>query len=343
MTLTFKGRLALWHMVVVAVLLAVAAAGAQWILSRTVLGTVIDDALLSLAETEAAALLADPAVPLRIHEMAPGPPPPRSCAWTSSSRSWISRATCSPGARPSGPPASARRRGSWPACVAARSCSRRGTTSARSPSGSRRCRSRWATDAPPSRWRCPSTTPRGPAHRAVALPGAVAQHPRRRRDHRDAARAAGAATHRPHRDDRPTPRRGEPRRALAASGHPGRDRAAGGHAQRHARPDRARRGGPAALHRGRLPRAELAPVPASRRARGDPPPAAGADRVRGSAAVVPGRGGAPVAPDRRAAHPGAARRRGRARGGTRALSRSGRSSTTRCAGSRPWRSGAASR
>ena len=76
MTLTFKSRLALWHMVVVAVLLGVAAAGAQWILSRTVLGTVIDDALLSLAETEAAALLADPAAPLRIHEMAPGTAPP---------------------------------------------------------------------------------------------------------------------------------------------------------------------------------------------------------------------------------------------------------------------------
>ena len=106
MTLTFKGRLALWHMVVVAVLLGVAAAGAQWILSRTVLGTVIDDALLSLAEAEAAALLADPAAPLRIHEMAPGTASPRSCVWTSSCRSWISRGACSPGARPSDPLAS---------------------------------------------------------------------------------------------------------------------------------------------------------------------------------------------------------------------------------------------
>jgi two-component system, OmpR family, sensor kinase len=76
MTLTFKSLLALWHVIVVAVILGGAAAGAQWILSRTVLGTVIDDALLSLAETEAAALLADPAAPLRIHEMAPGTAPP---------------------------------------------------------------------------------------------------------------------------------------------------------------------------------------------------------------------------------------------------------------------------
>jgi two-component system OmpR family sensor kinase len=63
-------------MAVVGLILAVAAAGAQWALSRTVLGTVIDDALLALAEAEAAALQADPAAPVRVHEMAPGTAPP---------------------------------------------------------------------------------------------------------------------------------------------------------------------------------------------------------------------------------------------------------------------------
>jgi two-component system OmpR family sensor kinase len=77
MALTFKTRLALWHMAVVAVILAVAAAGAQWALSRAVLRTIIDDSILALAESEAAALLADPtAAPARIHEMAPGTAPP---------------------------------------------------------------------------------------------------------------------------------------------------------------------------------------------------------------------------------------------------------------------------
>ncbi len=76
MALTFKARLTLWHMVVVAVILAVAAAGAQWALARAVLRTIIDDAILALAEGEAAALLADPAAPVRIHEMPPGTAPP---------------------------------------------------------------------------------------------------------------------------------------------------------------------------------------------------------------------------------------------------------------------------
>ena len=76
MALTFKARLVLWHMAVVGLILAVAAAGAQWALSRAVLGTVIDDALLALAEAEAAALQTDPAAPVRIHEMAAGTAPP---------------------------------------------------------------------------------------------------------------------------------------------------------------------------------------------------------------------------------------------------------------------------
>lgn len=73
---SFKARLVLWHMAVVAVILAGAAAGAQWALSRAVLRTIIDDAILAVAETEAAALLADPTVPVRIHEMAAGTAPP---------------------------------------------------------------------------------------------------------------------------------------------------------------------------------------------------------------------------------------------------------------------------
>jgi two-component system OmpR family sensor kinase len=76
MAVTFKTRLALGHMVVVAAILAAAAAGAHWALSRAVLGTVIDDAILALAETEAAALLADPTGPVRVQEMAPGTAPP---------------------------------------------------------------------------------------------------------------------------------------------------------------------------------------------------------------------------------------------------------------------------
>jgi two-component system OmpR family sensor kinase len=76
MGLTFKSRLALGHMAVVAVILAVAAAGAQWALSRAVLRTIIDDGILALAESEAAALLNDPTAPARIHEMPAGSAPP---------------------------------------------------------------------------------------------------------------------------------------------------------------------------------------------------------------------------------------------------------------------------
>jgi two-component system OmpR family sensor kinase len=75
MAVTFKTRLALWNMAVVAAILALAAAGAHWALSRAGLGTVIDDAILALAETEAAALLADPTAPVRVHEIPPGTAP----------------------------------------------------------------------------------------------------------------------------------------------------------------------------------------------------------------------------------------------------------------------------
>jgi two-component system OmpR family sensor kinase len=74
--LSFKTRLWLGHVVVLAVMLALAAFGADWALRRVVLGRVIDDAILSLASTEAAALQTDPGQTVRVHEVAPGAGPP---------------------------------------------------------------------------------------------------------------------------------------------------------------------------------------------------------------------------------------------------------------------------
>ena len=72
---SFKTRLWLGQVVVLAALLALAAFGADWALRRVVLGEIIDDAILSLASTEAAALQGDPAHP-RVHEIAAGAGPP---------------------------------------------------------------------------------------------------------------------------------------------------------------------------------------------------------------------------------------------------------------------------
>ncbi len=55
---------------------AAAAFGAEWALRSVVLGRIIDDAILSLASTEAAALQADPGRPIRVHEIPPGAGPP---------------------------------------------------------------------------------------------------------------------------------------------------------------------------------------------------------------------------------------------------------------------------
>jgi two-component system OmpR family sensor kinase len=74
--LGFKTRLWLGHVAVLAAMLALAAFGADWALRRVVLGRIIDDAVLWLASTEAAALQADPVHPVRVHEMAPGSGPP---------------------------------------------------------------------------------------------------------------------------------------------------------------------------------------------------------------------------------------------------------------------------
>jgi two-component system, OmpR family, sensor kinase len=74
--LTFRTRLWLGHVAVLAIMLAVAAFGADWALRRVVIGAIIDDAILWLASTEAAALQMDPTLPVRVHEIAPGAGPP---------------------------------------------------------------------------------------------------------------------------------------------------------------------------------------------------------------------------------------------------------------------------
>jgi two-component system, OmpR family, sensor kinase len=71
----FKTRLWLGHVAVLALMLAVAALAADWMLRRVVLGHIIDDAILALAESEAAALQSDPAAAIHVHEPAPGGPP----------------------------------------------------------------------------------------------------------------------------------------------------------------------------------------------------------------------------------------------------------------------------
>ncbi len=76
MHLNIKTRLAFWHMAIVGLILAGSAFGADLALRRVVLGHVIDDAVLALAEAEAAALQASPRDPIRVHEVAPGTGPP---------------------------------------------------------------------------------------------------------------------------------------------------------------------------------------------------------------------------------------------------------------------------
>jgi two-component system OmpR family sensor kinase len=71
--LSFRTRLWVGHVVVLGLMLAVAAFGADWALRRIMLGRV-DDEILALANTEVAALADKSATPLRILEIAPGPP-----------------------------------------------------------------------------------------------------------------------------------------------------------------------------------------------------------------------------------------------------------------------------
>ena len=74
MSLSFRTRLSLGHMAAVALILAVVAAGADWLLSRVVL-RFVDGELLDLAHIEAAALPPEPTQGVRIHE-APATAPP---------------------------------------------------------------------------------------------------------------------------------------------------------------------------------------------------------------------------------------------------------------------------
>ena len=72
MTLSLKARLTLGHLAAVALVLTATALAANWALSRAVLSETIDNAILTLAEAEAAALLATPNAVPRVHEVAPG-------------------------------------------------------------------------------------------------------------------------------------------------------------------------------------------------------------------------------------------------------------------------------
>jgi len=72
MALSFKARLTLWHLVAVVIILVATALVANWALSRAVLDQMVDEAVLSLAEAEGAALTTSPLAPIRVHEMAPG-------------------------------------------------------------------------------------------------------------------------------------------------------------------------------------------------------------------------------------------------------------------------------
>jgi two-component system, OmpR family, sensor kinase len=67
----FKTRLSLWHLVCVALILAIAAFISDWALARLVRHQV-DSGLLALAHREIAAIEHAPAEPLRIHEAPPG-------------------------------------------------------------------------------------------------------------------------------------------------------------------------------------------------------------------------------------------------------------------------------
>jgi two-component system OmpR family sensor kinase len=73
--LNLKGRVLLWHSLAAGLVLLVAALGADWLFSRTVVGQ-FDQTLLDLAHTEVAAELANPNEPIRVHEMPLGTAPP---------------------------------------------------------------------------------------------------------------------------------------------------------------------------------------------------------------------------------------------------------------------------
>ena len=67
--LNLKARVFLLHVIAVGLILAAAAVGANWAFSRMVLGQ-FDHSLLELAQTEAAAALANPNQPPRVSHSA---------------------------------------------------------------------------------------------------------------------------------------------------------------------------------------------------------------------------------------------------------------------------------
>lgn len=73
--ISLRTRLWIGHALVLTAMLLLATLGADWMLRRIVFGDVIDDALLSLASTEAAALRDDAGPPMRVHELVPGGAP----------------------------------------------------------------------------------------------------------------------------------------------------------------------------------------------------------------------------------------------------------------------------
>jgi two-component system OmpR family sensor kinase len=75
MVLSLRQRLILVHLVTVMAIVACAALGGWWVLSRSVHGQ-LDAALLALAETEAGALIDARGQPIRIHEAPAGTAPP---------------------------------------------------------------------------------------------------------------------------------------------------------------------------------------------------------------------------------------------------------------------------
>ena len=72
----FKTRLWLGHVTVLAVMLVAASFAADWMLRRVVLGQIIDDAILALADAEASSLHSDSTRTVHVHEAGPGSGPP---------------------------------------------------------------------------------------------------------------------------------------------------------------------------------------------------------------------------------------------------------------------------
>lgn len=73
--LSFRRRLALAHLVSIAVVLVITAWVTYWTLVQALRGQ-LDGALLALAEQEASILAENPALPVRVHEADPGAAPP---------------------------------------------------------------------------------------------------------------------------------------------------------------------------------------------------------------------------------------------------------------------------